>query len=256
MPMIDSHSAMRPTLILGGTTEGNRLAAALAQAGLPAVHSFAGRTEAPRAQPVPVRTGGFGGVDGLVRYLRAAGIGRVIDATHPFAAQMSGNAVAACAAAGVPLLALERPAWVAGPGDDWRMVPDLGAAVAALPATPARIFLAIGRQHLAAFAARPGHRYLVRLVDPPREALPLPGCAVEVARGPFDMAGDRDLMIRHRIDGLVTRNAGGTGAVAKLLAARALGLPVIMIARPRLSARAVVATLDEALRWLHADLGV
>lgn len=254
--MIDSHSAMRPTLILGGTTEGNRLAAALAAEGLPAIHSLAGRTEAPRAQPVPVRVGGFGGVAGLVRYLKDAGVGRVIDATHPFAAQMSRNAVSACAAAGVSLLALERPPWVAGPGDDWLTVPDLDAAVAALPGAPARIFLAIGRQHLAAFAARPGHHYLVRVIDPPAAPLPLPRCTVEVARGPFDVAGDRALMTRHRIALVVARNAGGSGAVAKLHAARALGLKVVMIARPALPARRVVASVKEALAWLHADLGV
>lgn len=222
---------------------------------MPASHSLAGRTASPRAQPVPVRVGGFGGAEGLAAYLRATGIGRVIDATHPFAAQISRNAIAACAMTGTPLLAVERPAWTPGPGDRWIPVPDMEAAVAALPARPSRIFLAIGRQNLAAFAARPEHHYLLRLVDPP-DALPLPDCTVEVARGPFDEAGDRALLIRHRIAWLVAKNAGGTGAVAKLAAARALHLPVIMIARPALPVRAVVCSVDEAMRWLHADLGV
>lgn len=204
---------------------------------------------------MPVRVGGFGGVEGLAAYLRANGIGRVIDATHPFAAQISRNAIVACAMTGTPLLAVERPAWKPGPGDRWIPVPDMEAAVAALPARPSRIFLAIGRQNLAAFAARPQHHYLLRLVDPP-DALPWPDCTVEVARGPFDEAGDRALLTRHRIAWLVAKNAGGTGAVAKLVAARALHLPVIMIARPVLPARAVVCSVDEAMRWLHADLGV
>lgn len=227
----------------------------MAGAGLPAIYSLAGRTASPRAQPVPVRIGGFGGAEGLAQYLRAARIGRVIDATHPFAAGISQNAVAACASARVPLLALERPAWLPVAGDLWTEVPDLPAAIAALPVTPSRIFLAIGRQNLAPFTTRPEHHYLLRLVDPP-DALPLPDCTVEVARGPFTEAGDRALLIRHRIAWLVAKNSGGTGAVAKLAAARALGLPVIMIARPALPARQVVASVDEAMRWLHADLGV
>lgn len=255
MPMIESHSAMRKTLILGGTSEGNRLAAAFAAAGLSAVHSFAGRTNTPRAQPVPVRVGGFGGVEGLVDYLRREGVGRVIDATHPFAAQMSRNAVAACSEAGVPLLALERAPWVPQKGDNWRDVPDLDAAVAALPAAPTRVFLAIGRQGLDAFATRPEHHYLLRLVDPP-PAPPLPDCSVVVARGPFDVAGDTALLQRHRVGLILAKNAGGAGAVAKLTAARALGLPVIMIARPALPARETLASVDAVMARIHADLGV
>lgn len=219
------------------------------------MHSFAGRTNTPRAQPVPVRVGGFGGVAGLAGYLRRERVGRVIDATHPFAAQMSRNAVTACAQARVPLLALERPAWVPQKGDNWHDVPDLSAAVAALPAAPARVFLAIGRQGLDAFAARPEHHYLLRLVDPP-PAPPLPDCTVEVARGPFDVAGDTALLQRHCIGLIVAKNAGGAGAQAKLAAARALGLPVIMIARPALPAREVVGSVEAVMARVHADLGV
>ncbi|RWR33811.1 cobalt-precorrin-6A reductase [Sinirhodobacter populi] len=242
------------TLILGGTTEASRLAAALAARGLPAILSYAGRTAAPRAQPVPVRTGGFGGAAGLAAYLRAEGIGQVIDATHPFAARISANAVAACAATGMPLLALERPEWAPGPGDRWTRVADIPTAVAALDMAPRRVFLAIGRQTLAPFAAHP-HHYLLRLVDPP-DGLPLPDCTVEIARGPFDPAMDRALMERYRIDLIVAKNAGGAGGEAKLIAARALGLPVILIDRPALPVRDTVSTVEEVLARLHANLGV
>ena len=205
----------------------------MAAAGLPAILSYAGRTEAPRAQPVPVRVGGFGGAEGLARWLATERIGRVVDATHPFAARISANAVAACARAGVPLLALERPPWQPGPCDRWTTVPDLAGAVGLLAeAPPGRIFLAIGRQNLADFAGVSRHHYLVRLVDAPREPLPLANCTVEIARGPFDATGDRALLERHRITHIVAKNAGGAGAEAKLAAARALSLPVIMIARP------------------------
>ncbi len=218
--------------------------------------SYAGRTEAPRAQPVPVRVGGFGGVEGLAAFLRESDIARVIDATHPFAAQISRNAIAACAATATPLLALERPAWQPGPGDRWSMAPGIETAAALLSGPPQRVFLAIGRQHLSAFADQPQHHYLLRLVDPPEAPLPLPDCAVELARGPFDAEGDRALMKRHGITLIVARNAGGTGAEAKLTAARDLGLPVILIDRPAIPPRPVTASVDEALRWCHADLGV
>ncbi len=223
---------------------------AIAKAGLAAVYSYAGRTEAPMGQPIHMRVGGFGGVDGLRAYLQAEGITHVIDATHPFAAQMSRNAVAACGAEGIPLIALERAPWVSGEGDRWTQVSDIPAAVAALAGPPRRVFLAIGRQHVDAFAAQPQHHYLLRLVDAPTDPLPLPQAEVVVARGPFDVAGDTALMQAHGSEVIVAKNAGGKGAVAKIAAARALGLPVVMIDRPWLPERRVARTVAEVMAWL------
>ena len=228
------------------------MARALASAGVQGVFSYAGRTAAPVGQPLPVRIGGFGGTEGLAAYLRAGRVTHLIDASHPFAARISANAVAACAETGVPLIALERPPWQAGPGDDWRLVPDIATAVAALPKTPARVFLAIGRQNLDAFAARPQHHYLLRLVDPPGP-LPLPLVTVELARGPFTVKGDAALMARHGTQIIVAKNAGGDGARAKLDAARAAGIPVVMIDRPAIPRRQVAATVEEAMAWLGRD---
>ena len=255
--MIESQgSDTAPILLLGGTAEANALARGLAGAGLAAIYSYAGRTARPAAQPIPVRVGGFGGIEGLAGYLRAERIGAVIDATHPFAARISANAVAACAAAGVPLAALERPPWAAGPGDDWQEVDSIADAARALPARPARVFLAIGRQELAPFAARAEHIYLLRLVDPP-PAPPLPGAEIVVDRGPFTEAGDRALMARFGTEIVVAKNAGGDGARAKLEAARALGARVIMVRRPAIPARRLLGTVTEAVDWAaHARLGV
>jgi precorrin-6A/cobalt-precorrin-6A reductase len=241
---------MTRVLLLGGTTEAGRMARALADAGVDAVYSYAGRTEAPVAQPLPVRVGGFGGIGGLVAYLRAEGISHVIDATHPFAAQMSRNAVEASAVAGVPLVALEREAWVAGVGDRWTYVRDLASAVVALGEPSRRVFLAIGRQTLDAFAVAPNHHYLLRLVDPPVEPLPLLHSEVVIARGPFIVEGDRALLLEHNSDVIVAKNAGGAGAEAKLIAARELGLPVILIDRPWVPERRVVRTVGEVMGWL------
>lgn len=228
------------------------MAAALAEAGISAVFSYAGRTDAPVAQPLALRVGGFGGAVGLAQYLHDGGFTHVIDATHPFAAQISRNAVAACA--GIRLIALQRNPWVAGPGDRWTHVPDMAGAAAALPDAPARVFLAIGRQNLGAFAGLP-HDWLLRLVDAP-DAPPLPGARVVVARGPFTVAGDRALMQEHGTQIVVAKNAGGEGARAKIDAARALGLQVVMIDRPALPDRPCAETPDQVMRWLHADLGV
>lgn len=225
------------------------MAQAIAKAGLAGVYSYAGRTEAPMGQPIHMRVGGFGGVEGLQTYLKAEGISHVIDATHPFAARMSSNAVAACADTGTPLIALERAPWTPGEGDRWTAVPDLAAAVAALDGPPRRVFLAIGRQHVDAFAAQPQHRYLLRLVDQPTGPLPF-AADVVVARGPFDVAGDTDLMREHRTELVVAKNAGGKGAVAKIAAARALGLPVVMIDRPAIPPRKVARTVAEVMAWL------
>lgn len=241
---------MTHILLLGGTTEASQLAAALAEAGLDALFSYAGRTEAPKAQPLPMRVGGFGGLQGLAEVLRDGGFTHLIDATHPFAAQMSRNAVAAAAETGIPLLAFERPGWRETPGDNWTRVADMAAAVETLPETPARVFLAIGRQNLAAFAAKPQHHYLLRLVDPPAAPLPLPDVHVILDRGPFTRTGDLALMRDHRITHLVAKNAGGSGAEAKLIAARELGLPVILIDRPALPPRRVAGTVAEVMDWL------
>ena len=248
---------MTRILLLGGTTEASLLARALAQAGVDAVFSYAGRTEAPIAQPLPTRIGGFGGVAGLVRYLKAAAITHLVDATHPFAAGMSRNAIAACTQTDVPLLAYQRAPWHAGPGDNWLPVADMDAAVAALPDVPARVFLAIGKQNLTGFAAKPQHHYLLRLVDAPTGKI-LSDCTVLVARGPFTPEGDRALLTEHRISHIVAKNSGGSGAEAKLLAARSLGLPVILINRPDLPPRKVVTDLADVMAWLShpADLGV
>ncbi|MDR7305051.1 precorrin-6A/cobalt-precorrin-6A reductase [Rhodoferax saidenbachensis] len=244
--------------MLGGTTEASRLAQALADAQVDAIFSYAGRTESPLLQPLPVRVGGFGGVDGLRAWLQAQHISHVVDATHPFAVQMSCNAVAACAATGIPLLALERPAWQAQAGDHWQQVPDMESAVGALPDAAVRVFLAIGRQHLAPFLAQPQHWFLLRLVDASLELPPERGHIV-LARGPFTEAGDTALLQQHRITHVVAKNSGGSGAEAKLSAARALGLPVILIDRPAIPLRPTVARVDEVLQWItghHGNTGV
>ena len=228
----------------------------MADAGRPAILSYAGRVASPRTQPVAVRSGGFGGAEGLAAFLRDNGIGQVIDATHPFAAGISRNAVQACAMAGVPLCAFERPSWVAGPQDDWTHVPDPEGAAAALDGPGRRVFLAIGRQHLAAFAHLAQHRFLTRLVDAPAPDFPLQNAEVVVARGPFRPEDDLALMRAHGTELLVAKNAGGAGAEAKILAARTLGIPVIMIDRPELPDRPVRGTVAGIMDWLHARLGV
>jgi precorrin-6A/cobalt-precorrin-6A reductase len=244
-------------LLLGGTTEASNLAVALVRRGVDAVFSYAGRTAQPVAQPLPTRLGGFGGVAGLVAYVQAQGITHIVDATHPFAAQMSRNAVAAGVACGVQLLALERKPWASVQGDEWLHVPDIEAAVEALPDAPTSVFLAIGKQNLAPFAAKPQHFYLLRLVDRP-DTLPLPNAAAVIARGPFDVASDTALLQAHAITHIVAKNAGGIGAEAKLTAARALGLRVILIDRPVLPPRQVAGSVAEVMAWLghSAERGV
>jgi precorrin-6A/cobalt-precorrin-6A reductase len=240
-------------LILGGTGDANQLAERCVREKIDAVYSYAGRTQVPLPHSLPTRIGGFGGVAGLAAFLRSEGITHVVDATHPFAAEMSRHAVEACAATGTSLLALERAPWVRTSGDHWIEVGDIDTAVAALPEERARIFLAIGRQHLAPFAAKPQHAYTLRFVDAPDAALPLPDAEVIVSRGPFTLESDRELMRARAIEFLVTRNSGGNGARAKIDAARELGLPVIMIERPALPARPRAESVEEVLAWLAHD---
>jgi precorrin-6A/cobalt-precorrin-6A reductase len=241
---------MTRALILGGTTEANLLAASAADAGLDAIYSYAGRTQVPVNQPLPTRVGGFGGADGLADTIRQEGITHVVDATHPFATDISRNAVAACAATATPLIALERPPWLKSSGDIWIEVADIPSAVAALPEQPVRAFLAIGRQHIAPFVARPQHSYTLRFIDAAAGPLPLPDANLIVSRGPFTLAGELDMMCARRIEWVVARNSGGAGARAKIDAARELGLPVIMITRPQMPERLRAESVAEVMHWL------
>ena len=218
-----------------------------------AIYSYAGRTQIPLGHALPTRIGGFGGAAGLADYFRHERITHVIDATHPFAAEMSRHAIEACAAANVPLVALERAPWSRTKRDTWFEVDDIAGAIDRLPEQRARVFLAIGRQHIAPFAAKPQHAYTLRFVDAPDGAPPLPAAEVIVSRGPFTIEGDRGLMRSRGIEWLVARNSGGTGARAKIDAARELGLPVIMIARPALPERQRLESAEEVLAWLAHD---
>lgn len=179
-------------LILGGTTEAASLARLLADdSRFEATLSLAGRTSAPAAQPLPTRIGGFGGVEGLVRYLQAEKIEAVVDATHPYAAQMSAHAVAACRQTGLALASLTRAPWTEQAGDRWQHVSNTESAAMVLGDTPRRVFLTIGRQELPVFASAPQHHYLARLIDAPKgERLP-PHLVLLQARGPFDLAAER-----------------------------------------------------------------
>jgi len=242
-------------LILGGTTEARALAGALADQGRFAVTlSLAGRTANPLPQPVPVRSGGFGGVEGLAAFLRDDKIGALVDATHPYAATISANAASAAAQANVPLIALRRAAWAKTGGDQWIEVASTGEAVEALGPVPRRVFLALGRKEIEPFATAPEHTYLVRSVDPVDPPLSVPHAIYLTARGPFSEADDRALLERHRIDVVVSKNSGGAASYGKIAAARALHLPVIMLTRPALPQVESVDTVDEVMAWLdHAS---
>lgn len=240
-------------LILGGTSEGRLLAETLGSAGYRVISSLAGRVGSPRLPVGEVRSGGFGGIDGMAEYLASQQISAVVDATHPFAAGITANAVAACERTGTPLLVLHRPAWEPVAGDRWTAVPDLAAAAAAVARRDPEdaVLLTVGRQGVAAFADAP-QRFWLRAVEPPDGPLP---ARVEVLldRGPFRPAGERELLRRLHIDVLVTKNSGGDMTAAKLTAARELQLPVIMVERPPLPSSALVTSdPNSVLTWAKA----
>jgi precorrin-6A/cobalt-precorrin-6A reductase len=246
-------------LVLGGTGEARALAGRLA-ARMRVTLSLAGRTRAPALPDCAVRVGGFGGADGLAAWLRGAGVTVLVDATHPFARVISANARAAAEGAGVPLVVLARPPWAQAPGDRWTEVPDMADAAAALGPVPRRVFLAIGRQEVAAFRAAPHHRYLVRSVEPVAPG-DLPQHAETIlARGPFPEADEARLLRQRGIEVVVAKNSGGAATYGKIAAARALGVPVVMVARAAVPG--AVATVEAAearvrhLAGLPAERGV
>ncbi|HVZ01200.1 MAG TPA: cobalt-precorrin-6A reductase [Dongiaceae bacterium] len=246
---------MRPRLlILGGTGEALALARAVAATmpGLDVTTSLAGRTRDPVMPPGAVRTGGFGGADGLVRYIKENEVGLLVNAAHPFAAEMSAHAVEAHRRTNVPLLRLLRPAWNKQPGDSWIPVADVKAAAEICRWLGKRIFLSLGAKDIGSFAGLSNAHFLVRLVDAP-EALPLAHYDLVTARGPFALANERALIAQHGIDLIVTKNSGGEATYAKIVVARELGIPVVMIRRPEIALEPgcdAVESVEAALDWI------
>jgi len=238
-------------LILGGTREARDLASRLApRPGLRVVSSLAGRVRDPALPAGEVRIGGFGGAEGLAAWLTEQHISAVIDATHPFAEEISANATTATHRTGVPLLRVVRPPWQPADGDTWHEVRSLPAAARILPGLGRRVFLTTGRHGLGAFAQLTQTWFLIRCVDPPAEPMP-PQRQVILARGPYDADAERALMRQHHIDVLVTKNSGGELTAGKLAAARDLGIAVVMVSRPELAdAPECCSCAADAENWL------
>ena len=240
-------------LILGGTQEAFQLAEHLAALGnVDFISSLAGRTREPRMPKGQVRTGGFGGAEGLSRYLRDERITHLVNATHPFAAQISANAVTAADAAGIPMLRLLRPAWTARRDDRWVAARDAAEAAELCRREGGRIFLTLGSGELDAFAEIRNAHFLVRMVDAP-ERLPLRDCHVITARGPFSLQEEMRLLAQHHIGLIVAKNSGGDATYAKIEAARRTGLPVIMIERPAIALdprSPAVAHVEDVMAWV------
>ncbi len=217
-------------LILGGTAEAAELAEKLHAQGHDVTTSLAGRTREPRPVAGHVRMGGFGGAQGLADFLAANGFTRLIDATHPFATRISANATAVAKLTAIAFEQHQRPGWQRQPGDRWTEVASLEQARDCLPRS-ARVLLALGSQHIAAFSSRADVHFLVRMVDPPQAALTLPDHELLIGK-PGDAAKETALLTAHRITHVVCRNSGGKGAYAKIEAARGLDLEVVIIERP------------------------
>ncbi len=240
-------------LILGGTSEASALAKLIAgDKRFQPTLSFAGRTASPAAPPIPHRVGGFGGWEGLAAWIKAEGVSALVDATHPFAARISANAVRAADATGVAFASLIRPAWTEQDGDRWTLVPRPEAAAGALGDAPRTVFLATGRLELPAFAAAPQHTYIARVIDHPADVALPPRIDFIYDRGPFDMAAETRLLKERRAEIVVSKNSGGAATYGKIEAARALGLPVVMIERPDKPALHTVSSAAQALRWLKS----
>ncbi len=240
-------------LLLGGATEATSLADRLArEKSIDATLSLAGRTANPAASPLPIRVGGFGGIAGLADYLRRENIDLLVDATHPFAAQISNNAVAASFETNIPLLAIERPPWTRINGDDWDEHESIEAAIAALPDEPQNVFSGLGRQAIPALAAAPQHRYVIRVVDAIEPPTSLPHATIVAARGPFQTDDDVGLFSQHGIRQVLAKNAGGSAAYSKIEAARTLGIKVHMVRRPEIPSRMTATSVEEAMTWIMA----
>lgn len=238
-------------LLLAGTAEARGLAARLAAAGVPAVASLAGVTRGAAPLAVPVRIGGFGGDAGFKRYLQAEAISHVVDATHPFATRVTARTARICGALGLGYLRLDRPAWEAGPGDNWREVGS-EEEVAGIVPEGACVFVATGRGSLERLAGLEGRRVILRQIAPPDRPFPFAGGEFLIGRPPFSVEDEIATFTRLGVQWLVVKNAGGVASASKLEAARVLRLPVLMVARPPVpKGVAVVQDVAAAMDWVR-----
>ena len=242
----------RPILVLGGTAEATKLASQLVGQGHRVISSLAGRTRDPARIEGEVRIGGFGGAGGLADYIAHENVSLLIDATHPFATQISDNAIIATATTGIPFARLERPAWAAKPGDKWKTVAALEQAVAAIP-SKARVLLALGRQHIAPFSRRGDVHFVVRMIDPPETPLDLIDFELELSK-PGKVDDETNFLIKKRLTHIVCRNSGGAASYAKIKAARDLGIPVIMIERPHRPATHTLPDIESIIGFVNETL--
>ncbi len=236
-------------LLLGGTGEARQMAERLR--GQDAIISLAGATRNPEAQVLPTRIGGFGGADGFRSYLEAEQISAVLDATHPFACQITARTAQVCADQDLPYLQFLRPQWQPEPGDHWINITRESEAADHMP-HGAVVFLGTGRQTLSRFANLEGREVICRQIDPPEQPFPFAGGRFLVGRPPFSVADEVALFVRLGVDFLVVKNAGGAPSRTKLNAARQLGIPVLMIARPPQGDWPIVNSVDDALAWVKA----
>lgn len=246
---------MMRVLILGGTGDAAELATRVANIqGLEAITSLAGRTRKPSVPLGDLRVGGFGGVAGLASYLRGEEIDLLIDATHPFATQISFNAADAATEVGVPRLMLIRPPWEKLSSDRWIEVDSVEAAAASVANQLQRVFLTVGRQELAAFAHLEKIWFLMRMIDPPSDDALVPPGIILCDRGPFTLNNERQILIDHNIDTIVSKNSGGDATKPKIIAARELDVKVVMVNRPAIPPGEQVTDVDGALAWLFHKL--
>jgi precorrin-6A/cobalt-precorrin-6A reductase len=241
-------------LLLGGTSEASDLTAKLSVIPeVEAIVSLAGRTrQSVKPSSGEIRIGGFGGQAGLIEYLQSQHINVLIDATHPFAAQISWNAEEAAIATNIPHLMVIRPAWVKTPKDRWIEVESVASAAQTIPAIAQRVFLSIGRQELTPFVKVPKVWFLMRSIDPPD--LEIPNGKLLLDRGPFSLQQERQLLQEYQIDAIVSKNSGGDATSAKIIAAREFGIPVVMVQRPAIPLGEQVTNADSAVVWFTKNL--
>lgn len=237
-------------LILGGTQEASELAKKAASlTNIQVKLSLAGRTSQAVASN-NLRVGGFGGVAGLIKYLKSEKIDLLIDATHPFAAKISQNAAIAAENLQLPFLMLIRPKWESVVGDKWIEVENIPAAVEILPSLAERVFLTIGRQEVTAFSQVENIWFLMRTIEKPSSDIVLPKGLLLLERGPFDKDSEKQLLKKHNIDTIVSKNSGGNATYAKIIAAQELGIKVVMVKRPILPQGDRVEDVETALLWV------
>ena len=244
---------IKKILIIGGTQEGNKLANYFKEHNLEYIISYAGVVEEVYKKKFKKRVGGFGGKIGIFNFIKQNKITHVIDASHPFSQKISLNTYNVCKSYNIPIITYTRKPWFERKNDNWIKVGDFNESADYLKGEAKNVFLAIGKKNLQVFKKYPQHCYLLRVINNQDINNLFPNQKCIAYNSKLNVEEEIKILKKYKIEVIVSKNSGGNLAYNKIIAARKLKIPVVIISRPKSLRSKKIYTLESLLEWLNSE---